>query len=63
MPTTNTVYYYALPTANASSDTRFMTQNLYHKHQTSLPMCREGTEYLSRAHTDEHHGTSVCVGR
>lgn len=59
----NTVYYHALLTANIFSDTPLMTWNLYHKHQTSLPMCREGTEYLSRAHTDEHRGTSVCVGR
>lgn len=44
----NTAYYYALPTANLSSDTLLMTRNLSRKHQTILPVCREGTEYLSR---------------
>lgn len=59
----NTAYYYALPTANLSSDTLLMTWNLYRKHQTSFPVCTEGTAYLSRAHSDEHSGTSVCVRR
>lgn len=59
----NTVYNYALPTANLFSDSLLMTWNLYHEHQTSFPMCRERTEYLSRAHTDEHRCTSVCVER
>lgn len=56
----NSDYYYPLPAVKVSSDTLFMTWNLY-RHQTSLPMCWEWTEYSSRDHSDEHRGTSFHV--
>ena len=57
------LYLCSACTANLFSDTLLVTWNLYYKHQTRLPMCRKGTEYLSRAHTDEHRCTSICVER